>query len=161
MFTFSDILDIAVKIEENGEAYYRRALKSVSDPDLVRMFQWLAEEEAAHADRFADMRTRIDDASKEDSQLAGIGRALLRDAVSEKGFSLDDTEAADISRVKTLIDLSVTFEQDTVDFYNLLRPFVADAQDRQLLDEIIAQENEHIKRLQSFLASGVPDFNAQ
>lgn len=161
MFTFSDILDIAVKIEENGEAYYRRALKSVSDPDLVRMFQWLAEQEADHARRFADMRTRIEVTTEEDPQLAGIGRALLREAVSEKGFSLDDTEAADISRVKTLIDLSVTFEQDTVEFYNLLRPFVADARDRQLLDEIIAQENDHMEKLQSFLTSGMPDFNPQ
>ena len=158
MFTFSDILHIAVKIEENGEAYYRRAIKSVSDPDLVRMFQWLAQQEADHACGFADMRTRIH-GTTEDPQLAGIGRALLRDAVSEKGFSLDDTQASDIDRVQKLIALSVTFEQDTVEFYELLRPFVADVRDRQLLDEIITQEKDHIAQLQSFLTDGGPDCN--
>lgn len=159
MFTLSDILDIAVKIEENGEAYYRRALASVSDPDLVQMLQWLAEQEADHARQFADMRTRIEIPTEEDPRLEGIGRALLREAVSEKGFSLDETEATDISRVKTLIDLSITFEQDTVAFYELLRPFVDNAQDRQILDDIIAQEKDHIEKFRSFLASRPPDVN--
>lgn len=150
MFTISDILDIAIQIEENGEAYYRRAIRTVTDPRLVDMFSWLAEQEAAHAAWFVDMRSRLDTVV-EDPRVAGIGRALLRDAVSEQGFALGDAEAADLDRVRSLIELSIAFEEDTATFYELLRPFMTADEDRVHLDEIIAQERAHVAQLQSVL----------
>ena len=151
MFTISDILDIAVQIEENGEAYYRRAIRSTTDPKLVEMFAWLAEQEAAHARWFADMRGRIDTVV-EDPQVAGIGRALLRDAVSEQGFALAEAQAQDLARVRSLIELSIAFEEDTAAFYELLRSFVTEDEDRAHLDEIIDQERSHVEQLRSVLA---------
>jgi rubrerythrin len=150
MFTIFDIIDLAIQIEENGEAFYRRAILSISDPKLAETLEWLAEEEVAHAQWFADMRTRAD-RSVEDPQVARIGRALLRETVSENPFSLADTDVSEIDRTQSLIARSVTFEQDTVLFYEMLEPFMSGDADRRLLADIIEQEHRHIERLQALL----------
>ena len=59
MFSTGEILDLAVQIEQNGEAVYRDAIGLLSDPELVFMLGWMADEEARHAKWFADLNTRI------------------------------------------------------------------------------------------------------
>ncbi|EFK11805.1 conserved domain protein [delta proteobacterium NaphS2] len=51
MFNIWEIIEFAIRIEENGEKVYRDASTKVSDPSLVSMLHWLAEEEAQHIKR--------------------------------------------------------------------------------------------------------------
>ena len=43
MFSTKDIIDIAVQIERNGESVFRDAVKTISNPALVSLLQWLAD----------------------------------------------------------------------------------------------------------------------
>jgi rubrerythrin len=49
LFSTDEILDLAVQIERNGEAVYRDAIGLLSDPELVSLLGWMADEEAKHA----------------------------------------------------------------------------------------------------------------
>ena len=60
MFNLRDVLDMAIQIERNGEAVYRRALARTEDPELIEMLTWMAGEESRHAGHFSDIRQRID-----------------------------------------------------------------------------------------------------
>ena len=53
MFTMVDIRNIAIQIEENGEAAYRRAAFRSTDPERARLFTWMADEERSHCVQFA------------------------------------------------------------------------------------------------------------
>ena len=37
MFNLRDVLDMAIQIERNGEAVYRRALARTEDPELIEI----------------------------------------------------------------------------------------------------------------------------
>ena len=49
MFTMNEVVDLAVRIEVNGERVYRHATAAVSDPDIQNALTWLADQEAEHA----------------------------------------------------------------------------------------------------------------
>ena len=59
MFNLRDVLDMAIKIERNGESVYRKALMRTNDPELVEMLTWMADEEARHANYFSDIRQKL------------------------------------------------------------------------------------------------------
>ena len=58
MFTTRDILDIAIRFENNGEAVYRKALKQISNPHMIGILEWIANEEVRHREWFTEMQTR-------------------------------------------------------------------------------------------------------
>jgi hypothetical protein len=55
MFSIQDIIDLAIQIEENGEQVYRRASGEISNPSLVWLLQYLADEETEHARWFSEL----------------------------------------------------------------------------------------------------------
>ena len=57
--------------------------------------------------------------------------------------------------VDELIAIFIEFEKDTILFYEILEPFIED--DRTLADlkKIIAEENNHIIRLQGIIGSEI------
>ena len=63
MFTMSEIIEFAIRIEENGEKVYRDASEKVSDPYLVSFLKWLADEEAEHVQWFSDLKRTVRDES--------------------------------------------------------------------------------------------------
>ena len=55
MFSANEILDMAIKLEKNGEVVYRDAIANVSNPELITLLEWMADEEVKHADWFAEL----------------------------------------------------------------------------------------------------------
>jgi len=152
MFTLKDIFNIAVQIENNGERVYRHISGNISNPKLIEILTWLADEEAAHAQWFNDLmgqaEKRIDDPGLEQ-----MGKEILLDIIGDQSFSLEDIDPADLQDHETLLRLSVEFEKDTILFYEMLRPFVEDKETEKHLKEIIEEENRHVTALQEFLAA--------
>ena len=44
---------MAIKLEKNGEVVYRDAIEKVSNPELITVLEWMANEEVKHANWFA------------------------------------------------------------------------------------------------------------
>ena len=59
MFTAHEILDMAIRLEENGESVYRDAAAQTTDPDIRALLLWMAEEEVEHARWFSDLKKKI------------------------------------------------------------------------------------------------------
>lgn len=146
MFTLDDLLDIAVQIEENGERAYRMARKTAPTNELKRLFEWLADQEVAHANQFRELKNRSNEPI-ENAQVVEMGRQLLRSVLGEQSFALHDANLSDLDRTMDLIDLSVEFERDTRLFYELLKPFVESESAQSGLQAIIDEETEHIHQL--------------
>lgn len=147
MFNLRDVLDMAIQIERNGESVYRSALARTKDPELVEMLSWMAEEEARHAVHFTDIRQKLT-LEVDNILMDELGKLMLESIVGNRSFSLEEVDFAIIEEVNDLLRIMITFEKDTVEFYRLFRNLLADAAEQACLDNIIADEEQHIQKLE-------------
>lgn len=147
MFTLRDVLDMAIQIERNGESVYRNALARTTDPALAEMLDWMAQEEARHARLFQKARQTLPPA-EDNLLLDELGKLMLESIVGNRSFSLEDVDFSRIEDVTELLKVMIAFEKDTMEFYRLFRNFLTDATEQAGLDEIIADEREHIRKLE-------------
>ena len=146
MFTLSDICNIAVQIERNGERIYRAGGKRADDPRVAQMLNWMADEEMRHAQWFEglDLKTRIPQGHEE---IESMGRSLLKEMMKDQAFSLEDDRIQVVSDLAGLFDLSMEFEQDTIMFYEMLGSFVDDPDTIAQLNRVIDEEHGHLRQL--------------
>jgi len=145
LFTIQEILDVAVKIEKNGEAVYRRAAEKINNPDLVDLLEWMADEEHQHADWFAGLKKRAATPAS-NPFVAEMSQALFADLLGDKNFSHKEVDFSRIDRIDDLFAVFIEFQKDTVIFYETLKPFVEDERTLEYLNKVIAEENNHIKQ---------------
>jgi len=150
LFSANEILDMAVKLEKNGEAVYRNAIEKVVRPELIDLLEWMAAEEVKHADFFANLKLDLE-SKNANPFIDEMSRELFDDLLGEKNFSLKEIDFSLIENTDELIAVFVEFEKDSVIFYKVLEPFVEDPVAREQLKIIIEEENRHIKRLQEFV----------
>ena len=152
MFSASELLDMAIKLERNGEAVYRDAIEKVSKPELVSLLEWMADEEVKHAAFFSELKLKLTSDSR-NPFMEEMSRELFDDLLGEKNFSLKEVDFSSLDTVEDLIAVFVEFEKDSVIFYKVLEPFVEDPAARKQLKEIIEEENRHIWNLQQHIES--------
>ncbi|MGA6924473.1 MAG: ferritin family protein [Desulfosarcina sp.] len=150
MFTVQNILDIAIRLESNGEKIYREARKHTDDAKLKALLSWIAEEECSHARWFDDLKERI--LQDEDHHIVSeMSRALVEDVIQGQAFSLQEVDFKAIDTPEKMIRAFIGFEDDTVTFYKFLQTFVHDSVTAAQLEQIVAEEEKHIRQLKDLL----------
>ncbi len=151
MFTAQDILDIAIRLENNGEKTYRDAGRRTADESLKALLSWIAEEERAHARWFSDLKSRL--AKAEDHHLmAELSRALVEDVVQGQAFSLQEVDFATISTPAKMVRTFIGFEDDTIAFYEVLKTFIDDPLIARQMQQIIDEEKRHMAQFHALLS---------
>ena len=149
MFAANELLDMAIKLEKNGEAVYRRAIEKVSKPELVALLEWMADEEVKHARFFSDLKLDLE-TRRANPFMEEMSRELFDDLMGDKNFSLKEVDFSVINKTEELIAVFIEFEKDSVIFYKVLEPFVEDPFALENLKKIIEEENRHIQLLQEY-----------
>ena len=150
MFTAHEILDLVVQLEENGVAVYREAAGKASNPDIRDLLLWMAEEEVNHARWFSELKREIESHS-DNPFMAEMSRKVFGGILGDKSFSHREVNFSKIDRIDDLIEIFIEFEKDTVLFYETLIPFIEDKKALHYVRKIIAEENNHIKKLHELL----------
>jgi rubrerythrin len=151
MFSIREILDLAIRLEHNGESVYRHAVDEISEPELISLLRWMADEEVEHAKWFSELKHKLERHST-NPFMAELSREVFADFLGEKSFSHQDVDFSKIERVDDLVAVFIEFEKDTILFYETLKPFIEDNDTLNNLEKIIAEENKHIAKLHEFLA---------
>lgn len=146
MFHISEILDIAIRLETNGEKVYREAIRKVRHPELKKLLKWMSEEEAKHAEWFRTQKERFPEGN-DSPILKEMNRDLLNKLIGGQSFSLQDVDFSKIEEVSHLMGVFLEFEKDTILFYEMLQPFIEDPETLAELEVIIDEENRHVKKL--------------
>ncbi len=147
IFTAKDIFEFAVKIEENGEYFYRETAKRISDPKVRQLFNNLADEEVVHKQTFQDIASRLGSI-----KLSGIDNedynAYLEAYTQNLVFSGRDIESkvTHISDEKIALMFAIDKELDTVHYYKEIKSLIP-ASDHGFIDKIIDEERQHVIRL--------------
>jgi rubrerythrin len=149
MFSIREIIDIAIKIEKNGENFYREAMEKISKPELKPALLFLADQEREHAQWFEKLKHKTKTAEG-NRKVDEIGEAMLQNLVGDQTFSLDDADLSELDTVESLIELAIELEKDTILFYQMLQSFIQDSDVLEGLNEIIAEENRHIEMLREY-----------
>lgn len=150
VFSAREVLDIAIRLEKNGETVYRGAIKKLSDPNLSLLLEWMADEEARHARCFSRMQQKLT-LEPPDPMAEEMGRDLLNNLLAGQSFSLDDVDFSRIEHINTMIATFIEFERDTILFYQMLEAFIQDDSALQELSAIVAEEEHHIEKLKSLM----------
>ena len=150
MFTAAEIIELAIRIEKNGEKTYRKALEKVSDISMVTLLQQLADEEVEHAKWFAELKEKIG-AITNDTELEAMGGTILKSVLGEKAFSITDADFSRMEDRRKLLETALEFEEDTILFYELLGTFMGDEESLQGLQRIIEEERRHVRNLKETL----------
>lgn len=147
MFTIQEILDIAIRIEKNGEKFYREAMAKVSDDSVTALLEWLADAEVEHWQGFTKLKQSLeaDAGSRELEEMSG---ALLQDILGDQKFSLSDIDLSEVHGVERLLELAVEFENDTILFFEMISGLIDDSETLAWLETIIREERHHIHVLE-------------
>jgi len=152
LFSAIEIIDLAIKLEKNGEAVYRDAIEKVPKPGLVPLLEWMADEEVKHAKWFADLKHNLE-TRNENPFAAEMSRELFNEMLGDKNFSLKEVDFTSIENLEDLVEVFIEFEKDSIIFYEVLKPFVEDPVAREFLQKIIDEEKSHIERLKGIADS--------
>ena len=151
MFTAQDILDIAIRLEKNGEKTYRDARLHISGDALKTLLAWIAQEEHNHARWFTELKNRL--TQGEDNHLmAELSRALVEDVIQGQAFSLEEVDYETIDSPDKMLRTFIGFEDDTIAFYEVLKTFIDETAIAAQLEQIILEEKKHMATFQEMLA---------
>ena len=154
MFTANELLDMAIKLEKNGESVYRSAIAKVDKPELVSLLEWMIDEEVKHAGFFSELKHNLE-TKQVNPFMEEMSRELFDELLGNQNFSLKEVDFSAIDNTDELIAVFIEFEQDSVIFYKVLEPFVVDPVALEHLQKIIDEEYLHIQRMQKFIGRKV------
>ena len=152
MFSFEEVIDMAVQIEKNGEKVYLAAIGHTDDIKLKQMLEWMAHEERHHAKWFEDLKQKSG-IFGDDTSLKEMRDALVRDYLGGQTFSLKEVDFSRVKNSDELIRIFIEFEKDTILFYDLLVAFVPDEGIKEKIRKIIAEEETHVRKLSELISS--------
>lgn len=147
-FTGKEVLDMAVKIEENGLKFYTDAGKTAKDKDVKALFKALAEDEGRHIRVFQDLKKLLgetENAEPFDEETESYLRAFADTEVfasPEGGKKL----GKEVSSEAEAIDFAIGMEKDSILFYYEILKMIRE-KDKAVVDTLIDQEKDHLKRL--------------
>ena len=148
VFDGAQIVDLAVRVEKNGAAFYDVASKVATSVEAKRVFDYLISEEKRHLALFHDMLRGLQLARPKE-QYEGEWDAYLVAAAAEHVFSSDASAKSVIGRVSNqqdAIQLAIGFEKDSIILFHEIAELVS-GKDKEVVEKLMNEEKDHLRRL--------------
>jgi len=147
LFQAADVLDMAVRIEDQGRAFYGKCLEKIADPQVREVLEHLMEQEGRHLELFKAMRAELN-ASPLPESYPGELESYVDLFVQGKVFHEDEASrrAAALQGPRDAVDFGLEHERGSIRFYSEIKGFVGESW-RERIDEVVAEEKDHIRRL--------------
>lgn len=147
-FDASDIVEVAIRIEENGVRFYRHAAEVVEAEALRSLFRRLAEDEQQHGQVFNALRAELTPQIPSEGYDETYTTYLHRYVDDILVFKPEAMEAAlkAIRGPADALDFAVRRELDSIFYYQQMGDLLP-AGRRDAVDRIISEEKQHFKIL--------------
>ncbi len=150
-FTGKEVLDMAIKIEENGLRYYADAAKASKNDRLKEVFKVLANEECDHIRVFSELkRTLTDKDCQEGFDAYADEAALYLSAIADTEVFTNPDKGRDLARQvkdeKDAVRTALDMEKDSLLFYYEVVKMIRE-KDKDVVENLIEQEKSHVKKL--------------
>ncbi len=148
LFRAGEIFDMAIRIENQGIAFYKACADSASNSKVKKVFENLIEQEKKHIDIFSGMKEGYEDYRLPESypgEIYSYIKSFVQDQVFED-FSAGNVKEAEIKDPIKAIDLGVEFEKRSILFYSGIKQAVRKSE-KEAVENIIGEEHRHIRQL--------------
>jgi rubrerythrin len=147
-FDARDVIQFAVRIEEDGEAFYSKAAFAAQDKDTRDLFNFLANEEIQHKVLFREMLSKME-ALPPAETYDGEYAAYLSDYIDGKVIFMKEDEqklTAHTGDTLSAIVFAMQREADSILYYHEVKQFIAEKY-YNIIDKIITEERKHFSKL--------------
>ncbi len=154
IFKPDEIFQVAIKIEENGENFYRAMADKFDDPKLKEIFNYLADEEIKHKRLYEDMVSNIEKYEPFESypeEYFAYIRAYADNLIFSSEKLRENIEK--ISDPISALEFAIGAELNSILYYQEIKKFVAENK-RQVIDKIIDEERRHFVKLTDLKKKG-------
>jgi rubrerythrin len=156
-FNVDEVLEMAIRIEENGAAFYRKAAGIQSDPENRGFLEKLAEMEEGHKKTFAEMRKTIPEREKGGKVFDPYDElSLYLSAMADTHGGEGSPSAADAltgdETMEQILDIALNLEKESILFYLGLKDMVPPQYGKDIIDKVISEERTHVAQLTSLRA---------
>lgn len=147
LFNPSEVFKVAVRIEENGEKFYRKMSEKFQDPEVKQLFTLLANDEIAHKKFYQEVLLKIGDYKPYESY-SGEYMAYLRSYADRVIFNQEafEKQLKEINDVESAIDFAIGAELKSIQYYHEIKELVP-KENHQKVDRIIEEERKHFIKL--------------
>jgi rubrerythrin len=147
LLTTGEVVQFAVRIEENGYNFYKSFAGTFKDEHERSLFNLLAEEELKHLNVFKKMLGDVG-ASKPRLNYPDEYSAYLQ-AYADNLIFTESSLKKEIDKIKnarTALDFGIRRELDSILYYQEIKAFVPKS-DADLIDKVISEERMHFLKL--------------
>ncbi|VAW34876.1 hypothetical protein MNBD_DELTA02-445 [hydrothermal vent metagenome] len=150
-YSAKEVLDMALRIEENGKFFYSMAAEAAKTREIKELFQFLYNEEVLHTRYFKALIKDAGTESAPNKMDPYLEEAYLYlNALADSEVFTDADDGAEFARrvggEKEALDYAIKAEKDALLFYHELSNFIRE-KDKSVLDQIVKEEKDHLQKL--------------
>lgn len=148
IFNTGDIIQFAIRIEEDGEIFYHKAALAADKKEVSDLFNYLADEEIRHKRVFQEMFSQIEINPLAESFRGEYG-AYLRDYIDGKVVFTKQAGAEAAGEAKdalSAIRFAMQREADSILYYHEAKQFINEKH-YGAIDKVIEEERKHFAKL--------------
>ena len=156
VFNADEIFEMAIRIENNAAAFYRKAAGLQSDTENKKLLEGLAKMEDQHEEIFTDMRTTLKEKEKDPKVFDPYDEvsqylAAMADTMGREGSpSVADSLTGD-ETLEEILRTAVGLEKHTILFYLGIKDLIPVQSGQDRIEEIIREERRHVIQLTNVL----------
>lgn len=139
-----NIIEFAMNMEKEGEAYYRDLAKNCGDSGLARILSQLAESEIQHYEALKRLRDKIDPKIAE-CDLIADAKGVFADMATRIGEYDFDASVVELYRK------AQKQEYESADFYHQKAQEAGQGAQSELFERLAAEEKAHAIILQNII----------
>ena len=148
VFAASDIVEVAIRIEENGINFYKFAEQLAKQEEAKKLFAHLAQAEVTHKKTFESIFAKMEKYNPPE-QYAGEYSDYLRSYVDNNLIftkEIMDKQLANVKDTVAAFDFAMQRELDSILYYHEIKNLVPAAQ-HEAIEKIIEEERKHYAAL--------------
>jgi rubrerythrin len=151
-FNAKDVFEMALKLERNGAAFYKKAAENTKETSYKSLLMDLSSMELGHEKVFSSMMADLTEKEKEQTVFDPQGESLayLKSLADTRVFF---EKKIDVSSLKEIFMSAIGAEKDSIVFYLGMKDLVPEKSGKNRLDAIIKEEMGHIEVLSRHLIS--------
>ena len=156
VFNADEIFEMAIRIENNGAAFYRKAAGLQSDTKNQNFLESLANMEDQHQRIFTEMRTTLTEKDKSPKVFDPYDEvsqylSAMADTMGGEGSPSVANSLTGDETLEEILRIAVGLEKDSILFYLGIKDLIPHQSGQDRIDEIIKEERRHVVQLSNLL----------
>jgi len=155
-FNADEVFEMAIRIEENGAAFYRKAATLQKQESDKLFLTQLGKIEDNHKISFEKMRKELSEMEKsktvfDPQEELEFYLSAMADAHGGEGDPRVAESLTEAHTMKEILNIAISLEKESILFYLGLKDLLPPQYGQEKIDDIIKEERKHISQLNSFL----------